>query len=87
MTSPRAEPVAKEDVELVRKFFAPKSHMVGSAEQVLTESLMGEHKYAEALPHAEEADRILTATSNSPAQKSRSRKDARATPGNPAKAR
>jgi serine/threonine protein kinase/tetratricopeptide (TPR) repeat protein len=63
-----AEPVAKEDVEMVRQFFAPQSHMVGSAEQVLTESLIGERKYAEALSHAEEAERILTATSHSPAQ-------------------
>lgn len=64
----RAEPLAREDVELCRKFFAPNSHTVGSSEQVLTEALMGEHKYAEALPYAEDADKILAATSHAPGQ-------------------
>jgi hypothetical protein len=53
---------------MIRQVFAPGSHMVGSAEQVLTEALVGEHKYAEALPYADDADRILGPTARSPAQ-------------------
>lgn len=64
----KAEPVAFEALEMVRQFFTPTNHMVGSAEQVLMETLTGEGKFALALPHAEAADLNLSKSAHSPAQ-------------------
>ncbi len=64
----RAEPVAFEALGMVRKFFTPTNHMVGSAEQVVMETLVGERKFAAALQHAEAADSNLAQSAHSPAQ-------------------
>jgi len=59
--------VSKELVANVHAFASPQSHILGSCEQVLAETLIAEGKDREALPHAKLADDVLNKTSRSPA--------------------
>ncbi len=64
-----AEESGRELLELEHRTFPAKSHMIGSGEQAVAETLIAEGKLQEALPHAELADSTLMATSRTPAYK------------------
>jgi tetratricopeptide (TPR) repeat protein len=50
---------AKEMLELQEGKVAPTDRRFGATHMILAEALAGQHRYAEALPHAELADRLL----------------------------
>ena len=48
---------------------APTDRRMGGVHLIWAEALAGQHKYAEALPHAEQAEKLLTANAVSPGAK------------------
>ena len=48
---------------------APTDRRIGGVHLIWAEALAGQHKYAEALPHAEQAEKLLTANAVSPGAK------------------
>jgi eukaryotic-like serine/threonine-protein kinase len=65
----QAEKTAEELVKVQEGKVAPDDHRMGSSHLVWARALAGQHRYQEALPHAEIADRILAQTVLSPGQK------------------
>ena len=65
----QAEKTAEELVKVQEGKVAPDDHRMGSSQLVWARALAGEHRYQEALPHAEIADRVLAKTVLSPSQK------------------
>ena len=65
----QAEKTAEELVKVQEGKVAPDDHRMGSSQLVWARALAGEHRYQEALPHAEIADRVLAQTVLSPSQK------------------
>jgi eukaryotic-like serine/threonine-protein kinase len=61
----RAADLAKEQIELQTGKIAPTDRRFGAGQLVWTQALVGEHKDAEALPHAEIAERLLGAGAKS----------------------
>lgn len=51
---------AKEMLALQEGKVAPTDRRFGATHMILAEALVGQHRYAEALPHAELADRLLS---------------------------
>ncbi len=56
----KAEPIADELLTLLTGKIAPGDRSIGMAHLVLAEALAGQHRYHEALPHAQLAAEILT---------------------------
>jgi serine/threonine protein kinase/tetratricopeptide (TPR) repeat protein len=65
----QAEKTAEELVKVQEGKVAPDDHRMGSSHLVWARALAGQHRYEEALPHAEIADRVLAQTLISPTQK------------------
>jgi serine/threonine-protein kinase len=65
----QAEKAAEELVKVQEGKVAPNDHRMGSSHLVWARALAGQHRYKEALPHAEIADRVLAQTLISPTQK------------------
>jgi tetratricopeptide (TPR) repeat protein len=65
----QAEKAAEEVVRVQEGKVAPDDHRMGSSHLVWARALAGQHRYKEALPHAEIADRVLAQTLISPTQK------------------
>jgi eukaryotic-like serine/threonine-protein kinase len=65
----RAEKTAEELVKVQEGKVAPDDHRMGSSHLLWARALAGQHRYQEALPHAELADRVLAQTLVSPTQK------------------
>jgi hypothetical protein len=65
----KAEKTAEELVKVQEGKVAPNDHRMGSSHLVWARALAGEHRYQEALPHAEIADRVLAQTVLSQGQK------------------
>jgi hypothetical protein len=67
-----AEHTSTELLDVQRGKVDPMSHRWGSSEEMMARALVGQGKYAEALPHAKAADVALAATSRAPAEKAQS---------------
>ena len=65
----QAEKTAEELVKVQEGKVAADDHRMGSSHLVWAKALVGQHRYQEALPHAEIADRVLAQTLISPTQK------------------
>ena len=65
----QAEKAAEELVKVQEGKVAADDHRMGSSHLVWAKALAGEHRYQEALPHAEIADKVLAQTLISPTQK------------------
>jgi eukaryotic-like serine/threonine-protein kinase len=65
----RGEKTAEELVKVQEGKVAADDHRMGSSHLLWARALAGEHRYREALPHAEIADRVLAQTLISPTQK------------------
>jgi serine/threonine protein kinase/tetratricopeptide (TPR) repeat protein len=65
----QAEKTAEELVMVQEGKVAADDHRMGSSHLVWAKALVGLHRYQEALPHAEIADRVLAQTLISPTQK------------------
>jgi serine/threonine protein kinase/tetratricopeptide (TPR) repeat protein len=65
----QAEKTAEELVKVQEGKVAADDHRMGSSHLVWAKALAGQHRYQEALPHAEIADRVLAQTLISPTQK------------------
>jgi eukaryotic-like serine/threonine-protein kinase len=65
----QAEKTAEELVKVQEGKVAADDHRMGSSHLVWAKALVGLHRYQEALPHAEIADRVLAQTLISPTQK------------------
>jgi serine/threonine protein kinase/tetratricopeptide (TPR) repeat protein len=65
----QAEKTAEELVKVQEGKVAPNDHRMGSSHLLWARALAGQHRYQEALPHAEIADRVLAQTLVSPTQK------------------
>ena len=62
----RAEKTAEELVKVQQGRVAPNDHRIGSSQLVWARALAGQHRYQEALHHAEIADSVLSQTGTSP---------------------
>ncbi len=56
---PDAETVAKETTDIQEGRIAPTARRIGATQLIWARALAGQHRYQEALPHAEIADRLL----------------------------
>ena len=65
----QGEKTAEELVKVQEGKVAADDHRMGSSHLLWARALAGEHRYREALPHAEIADRVLAQTLISPTQK------------------
>lgn len=65
----QGETTAKELVKVQEGKVAPNDHRIGSSHLVWARALVGQRKYAEALPHAEIADKVLAQDAVSPGQR------------------
>lgn len=62
----QAEKTAEELIKVQEGRVAPNDHRMGSAQLMWARALAGQHRYQEALPHAEIADRVLSQEGNFP---------------------
>lgn len=67
-----AEQAAKEMVDVQTGKVAPTDRRFGASHLLWAEALAGEHRYQEALPHAEIADKLLAMNAVSAGAKARS---------------
>jgi serine/threonine protein kinase len=70
----QADAVGKELLPVIHAIAPPQSHMAGSCEQVVAETLMREGRWHDALPHAQLAATALSRTARSPAFQAQSQK-------------
>jgi tetratricopeptide (TPR) repeat protein len=63
------EKIAKELVGVQEGKVAPTDRRFGASHMIWAEALAGQHRYEEALPHAEIADKLLATTAISPGAK------------------
>ena len=68
---PEAEKAAREMVEIQTGKVAPTDRRFGVSHLLWAEALVGQHRYGEALPHSEIADRLLGMSAISPGAKAK----------------
>jgi tetratricopeptide (TPR) repeat protein len=66
---PEAEKAAKEMVDVQTGKVAPTDRRFGASHLLWARALAGQHRYQEALPHAEIADKLLAMNAVSPGAK------------------